>query len=365
MQLKSGKMKRSGNLFDKIISTENLVDAAYKASKNKRHRQYVIQFNRHLMDNIAAIRRELESGNYKPGSYREFYIYDKKLRKISAAPFSDRIVHHALCNVIMPFFEKSFIDNSFANRSGKGTHRAVLLCQRYLRQNKYYIKFDIQKYFPSIDHEVLKSIVHKKIKCRKTFGLVDLIIDNSNLQDSPAFYFPDDDLFAPSERRKGLPIGNLTSQYFANIYLTPLDHFITEHLKIKNYIRYVDDFVIFGNDKEFLSLCIEKITVFLEQYRLKIHQAKANVRKTCDAITFLGYRIFPYYIRITGENLIKARRRFKRNLVSLHNGLMSPESFNNSFQAWRGHIKIVTGFSNSSRSHFYEQQRSTGFFRKY
>jgi len=338
-------MKRSGNLFNKIISTENLIDAVYKASKNKRQRPDVIRFNRNLIENVAAIQRELESGNYKPGNYREFYIYDKKLRKISAAPFRDRVVHHALCNVIMPLFEKSFIDTSFANRSGKGTHRAVLLCRRYLRWNRYYVKLDIQKYFPSIDHEVLKSIIRKKIKCRKTLDLVDLIIVNSNLQDSPAFYFPDDDLFAPLQRRKGLPVGNLTSQYFANIYLTPLDHFITEQLKIKNYIRYVDDFVIFGNDKAFLSLCVKEITLFLEYYRLKIHDRKANTRKTYGGITFLGYRVFPDYIRITGENIIKAKRRFKRNKVLLQNGLMSQKSFNNSFQAWRGHIKIVRGLS--------------------
>ncbi len=337
-------MKRIRNLFDKIISTENFIDAVYKASKNKRHRPYVIQFNKHLMDNIAEIGRELESGKYMPGSYREFYIYDKKLRKISAAPFRDRVVHHALCNVIMPHFEKSFIDTSFANRSGKGTHRAVRLCQLYLSKNRYYVKLDIQKYFPSIDHEVLKNIVQRKIKCRKTLGLVDIIIDNSNLQDSPSFYFTDDGLFAPYQRRKGLPIGNLTSQYFANIYLTPLDHFIKEQLRIKNYIRYVDDFVIFGDDKDFLRLCVKRITVFLEQYRLKIHDKKADIRKTCDGITFLGYRVFPGYIRITAENFVKARRRLKRNLFLLNNGFMSFKSFNSSYQAWQGHVKIVAEF---------------------
>lgn len=343
-------MKRCGNLFDKIISTENLIDAAYKASRNKRHRPDIVSFNRKLMDNIAAIRYELVSGRYQPGEYREFYIYDKKLRKISAAPFRDRVVHHAICNIIMPIFEKTFIDTSFANRAGKGTHRAVLLCQRCLRQNWYYMKFDVRKYFPSIDHEILKTLIRKKIKCNKTLCLIDLVIDNSNEQDCPFFYFADDDLFDPVKRKKGLPIGNLTSQYFANIYLTPLDHYILQKLKIRNYIRYVDDFVIFGDDKIYLSSCKTEIEKFLERYRLRVHVNKTNARHSCDGITFLGYRVFPGYIRIKRENLVNARRRNKRNFMMVQNGFMNNNRFNNSYQAWKGHVQIVSGWQNLIKS---------------
>ncbi|HPS58021.1 MAG TPA: reverse transcriptase domain-containing protein [Spirochaetota bacterium] len=345
-------MKRYGSLFDAIISTENLIDAAYRASRNKRHRPDIISFNRNLIDNIAAIRHELVSGQYQPGEYREFYIYDKKLRKISAAPFRDRVVHHAICNIIMPLFEKTFVDTSFANRAGKDTHRAVLLCQSYLKQNKYYVKFDIQKYFPSIDHLILKELIRKKIKCNKTLTLIDLIIDNSNEQDCPFFYFEGDDLFDPVKRKKGLPIGNLTSQYFANIYLTPLDHYILQKLKIRNYMRYVDDFVIFGDDKNQLNRYIHEIEIFCEQYRMKIHLNKACIRTTRDGISFLGYRTFPYYIRLKKETLIRAGRRYKKNFTMFQKKLMSSKAFNNSCQAWRGHVLIVTGGELLSERYF-------------
>ncbi len=250
-------------MFEKIVSYENLVAAAYNASKGKRGRDNIIKFNISLIDTISEIRKELIEGTYLPGAYREFYVYDSKKRKISAAPYRDRVVHHAVCNVIIPVFEKTFIDNSFANRKGKGTHQAVSLCVEYLRKYRFFLKCDIVKYFASIDHDMLKSVIRKKIKCKKTLDLIECIINSSNTQDGPAWYFPGDGLFEPHTRRKGIPIGNLTSQYFANIYLTPLDHFIVENLKIRAYLRYVDDFVLFHDDKKYLQDCNKEIISFL------------------------------------------------------------------------------------------------------
>jgi hypothetical protein len=142
-------VKRHGNLFGKIVSTENLVDAAYKASRGKRKRPDIVSFNRHLIDEVIRLQRELESGTYRDGAYREFFINEGKPRRISAAPFRDRVVHHALCNAIMPILGKSYIDNTFANRKWKGTHRAVKLFRRYCRRHEYYLKCDIRKFLDS------------------------------------------------------------------------------------------------------------------------------------------------------------------------------------------------------------------------
>ncbi len=163
---------------------------------------------------------------------------------ISAAPYRDRVVHHGLCNIIVPIFERTFIHDSYANRCGFGTHRALRRFTEFARSSRYVLQCDIKKYFPSIDHEILKSLLRRKLKCQNTLWLLDKIIDNSNDQNSPIDYFPGDDLLTPIQRRRGLPIGNLTSQFFRNVYLNGFDHFIKEQLKVKKYIRYLDDFAI-------------------------------------------------------------------------------------------------------------------------
>lgn len=333
-------MKRCGNIFDKIVSYENLIDAAYKASKGKRKRDNVISFNKNLIDGISDLRDKIMSGAYSHGQYREFSIYDGKKRIISAAPFRDRVVHHAICNIIMPIFEKTFINTSYANRIGKGTHRAVMLCKKYIRKYDYYMKFDIVKYFPSIDHETLKDVISSKIKCHKTLELINKIIDSFSI-DTPFQYFPGDCLFTPSERKNGLPIGNLTSQYFANIYLTSLDHFILGSLKIRSYIRFVDDFVIFHNDKEYINYCKIKIAGFLTGIRLKIHQNKAHAYKSKNGIAFLGYRIFRTHIWIKRKNVINARRRIKMFFRGLMNGDIESVNYRSSVSAWEGHAKTA------------------------
>jgi len=312
-------MRTYKNLYSRITSWENLMEAARKASLGKRYSSNVIAFNKKLPDNLIRLKFELESGKYRPGSYFEFYIYKSKKRKISAAPFRDRVVHHALCNIIMPILEKSFMSTSFANRKGKGTHKAVELCQRYMKRGGYYLKCDVIKYFPSIDHEILKAVIRKKIGCPRTLGLIDLIIDSSNPQEEVYRYYPGDDLFTPYERRCGLPIGNLTSQYFANIYLTPLDHFIVETLKCRRYIRYVDDLLLFDSDKNRLASWYSEICLFLERYRLSLHPVARTI-PVHRGISFLGYRIFPDTIRLNRGNLIKAIRRQKRNALLLKEG---------------------------------------------
>lgn len=216
-------MKRAGNLYNSIVSFESLLAASRKARRGKRFKASTARFEYNLERNIA---KKLQAQTWRPGKYREFYIYELKPRKISAAPYEDRVVQHALCSIIEPIFDGTFIHDNYACRKGKGTHKAVDRFTYYARRFKYVLKFDIARYFPSIDHEILKEKIRRKIKCAGTLWLIDLIIDSSNPQGGGLFYYHGDDLFTPLERRKGIPIGNLTSQIFALVYLNEIDHFI-------------------------------------------------------------------------------------------------------------------------------------------
>lgn len=211
-------MKRYGGLWPDIIEFENLLRAARQAQRGKRFRENVLAFNYHLERELFTLQRELAQHTYRPGAYRTFEIKDPKPRQISAAPYRDRVVHHALCNVIMPLLERSLIHDTYANRVGYGTHRALKRFTEWARSHRYCLQCDIQKYFPSIDHEILKELIRQKmIKCPETLWLIELIIDGSNDQIPVMEYFPGDDLLTPVQRRRGLPIGNLTSQFFANL----------------------------------------------------------------------------------------------------------------------------------------------------
>ncbi|MGH7495211.1 MAG: reverse transcriptase domain-containing protein [bacterium] len=212
-------MKTHTDLYANICSFENLLAAAKQAQRGKRFQENVGRFNANLEYELVGLQRELHDKTYQPGRYREFIIFEPKHRMISAAPYRDRVVHHALCNVIAPLFERTFIFDSYANRTGKGTHRAILRYQQFCRKNAYALKCDVRKYFPSLDHEILKAEIRRTIACPDTLWLINRIIDGSNVQEPFFEYFSGDDLFTPFERRKGLPIGNLTSQFFANVYL--------------------------------------------------------------------------------------------------------------------------------------------------
>ncbi|MDF5733613.1 MAG: RNA-directed DNA polymerase [Rhizonema sp. PD38] len=305
-------MKRYGNLYSQIVSFENIIIAAKKAQRSKRFRENVLAFNDNLEAELAKLKEELVIKNYQPGNYRIFYIKEPKTRMISAAPYRDRVVHHALCNVIAPLIEPIFIADSYANRVGFGTHRALHRFIQFARSSRYVLQCDIQKYFPSIDHEILKSLIYRKIKCPDTLWLIDTIIDNSNEQ-LPVFeYFNGDNLLTPLQRRRGLPVGNLTSQFFANVYLNGFDHFVKEKLKVKKYLRYVDDFALFSDDWEFLAEARLAVEEYLAQLRLKIHQIKSQLFETKHGPNFVGFRILPDCIRVRTENLRRARRRLRK-----------------------------------------------------
>jgi retron-type reverse transcriptase len=337
-------MKAFNHLFDSITAYDNLLLAFRKARRGKQSRGYVRWFFLEMERELESLEKELKDETYMPGSYREFYIHDPKTRKISAAPFRDRVVHHALCNIIEPLFERTFIFDSYANRKGKGTHRAVARCQEFSRQYAWFMKCDIRQYFPSIDHEILKTLLRRKIKDRQVLWLLDLIIDGSNPQDSMVEWFPGDSLFTPIERRRGLPIGNQTSQFFSNVYLSPLDHFVKENLRLKGYVRYVDDFLFFADEKRTLWEIKKRIIEFLYALRLRIHEEILRPAKVAQGIAFLGYRVFPDHRLLRKANALSFARRYRKKMEQCRAGEMPFYKLTESVQAWVAHAMHADTF---------------------
>ncbi len=331
-------MKRFGDLYPRITSFENLFLAAKEASRAKRYRDPVLQFNYNLERNLFDLQRDLIEKTYQPGSYKTFIIHDPKRRMISAAPFRDRVVHHALCRVVAPLLDRSYIYDSYANRTGKGSHRALRRFIEFARKYRYILRCDIRKYFPSIDHEILKDKIRRKIKCLDTLWLLETIIDSSNPQEPVYHYFQGDNLFTPFERRHGLPIGNLTSQHFAVLYLNDVDHWIKEQLGCQAYLRYVDDFALFDDDREQLTEWKDMITCRIEQERLRLHQVKSQVHATRKGCEFVGFRVLPTHVRVAQKAITRAKRRIRELKAAYAQGEINLGRVHNSIQSWVAHL---------------------------
>lgn len=339
-------MRRYGNLWPHIIDFENLLQAARQAQQGKRYRPNVLAFNYNLDQELLKLQTELRSQTYRPGKYRTFSIYDPKPRMISAAPYRDRVVHHALCNVIVPPLERTLIADTYANRVGYGTHKALKRFIHFAHTSRYVLQCDVCKYFPSLDHELLKGMIRRKLKCPQTLWLIDTIIDGSNPQGSELEYFPGDTLLTPLERRKGLPIGNLTSQFFANLYLSGFDHFVKEQLKARKYLRYVDDLALFSDDHGFLVEARGAIEEYLASLRLKIHPIKSQLSATCYGANFVGFRMVPHgesfpkdiQVRVRNRNLRRARGRLRQLQREYAAGQLSLQDLIQRLQSWEAHL---------------------------
>jgi retron-type reverse transcriptase len=330
--------------WERLTSWENLVRSTRRARLGKRRQTEIAAFELEREAELIRLRDELRSRTYRPGGYRAFYVREPKRRLISAAPYRDRVVHHALINVIGPLFEKNFIFDSYANRTGKGTHRAANRFQTFARRYEYVLQCDIVKYFPSIDHAILKQLLRNRIHDEDVLWLCDTIIDASNPQEPVREYFPGDDLLTPAERRRGLPIGNLTSQFWANVYLHGLDNFVKRGMGCRGYVRYVDDFVLFGDDKEELWTARETVIRFLERLRLRIHENRAQVRPTSRPTRFLGYRCWPTHRFLTKENIRRFRLRarvFQRRYAKRE---MSWEEIKVRLASWNAHAATANSW---------------------
>lgn len=336
-------MKTHNQLYGEICSFENLLRGAGRAELGKRMQDTIGRFRTNREAELLGLRRELLEKSYAPGSYRETIITRPKRRMISAAPFRDRVVHHALCNVVMPLFERKMIFDLYSNRAGKGTHAAIRRAQEYCREHDFVLKGDVRKFFPSMDHAVLKSVIRKTIACRDTLWLMDRIIDGSNRQEPVCNVFPGDDLATAGVRRVGLPIGNLTSQWFGCIYLTKFDHWVKETIGCSGYVRYVDDFLLFADDKAQLAEWRAAIIGKLAEHRLHLNERKSRPFPTRNGVTFLGQRVWPWKRRLCRQNVADARRRLRWNVREYKGGWLSKEALLCRWNSWRGHATQAGG----------------------
>ena len=336
-------MKTHNHLYGEICSFENLLGAARRAESGKRLQEVVGRFRTNLEAEILKLGQELRAQTYRHGRYRVKWITRPKRRMISAAPFRDRVAHHALCGVVMPLFERKMIFDLYSNRAGKGTHAAIRRCQEFSRRFPYVLKCDVRKFFPSMDHAVLKATLRDTIRCRQTLWLLDLIIDASNAQEPVCSVFPDDDLADAALRRVGLPIGNLTSQWFGCIYLDAFDHWVKEELRCPAYVRYVDDFLLFGEDKGQLAAWREAVVAKLASYRLRLNDRKSRVFQTGDGLTFLGQRVWPWRRRLCRPNVTAARRRLRWSVRQYKCGALAKDALLTRWNSWRGHALQADG----------------------
>ncbi len=335
-------MKTYNKLYEKIYLRDNLISAFQKAKKGKSKKDYVVSFESDLDNNIRLLQKELKLKIYLPHRLRKFIIRDPKTRTIHSSIFRDRIVHHVIINLIQPIYEKRFIYDSFASRKFKGTHLAVKRLKYFIRKvssngrkikkpfnnnsiKGYFLKADIKHYFDTIDHNILIDILRKKIKDENLIRLIKIVLEN----------------FETQTKGKGLPLGNYTSQFFANVYLNNLDYFIKHRLKAKYYIRYVDDFVILHRDKRRLEECMDKINKYLKFLKLELHPDKSEIHALRNGITFLGYRIFYHYKLLKKRNINYFFSKLNKKLSLYSKGLMGRENLESFLQGWFGYSKFA------------------------
>lgn len=323
-----------------MTAWENLILAYRKAASGKRGRPPAAAFEFQLADRLLELQTELENDLYRPGDYRHFTIHEPKRRRISAAPFRDRVVHHALCNVIEPLFEARFHPHSYANRLGKGTHQAIDQLQDFARRHRYVLRLDIVQHFASIDHAVLKGELFRVIHDERARRLIEVILAGGEgvLSDEyDMVYFSGDNLL-DRVRPRGLPIGNLTSQFWSNCYLNPLDWFVARELGCSAYLRYVDDLALFSNSKSQLSSWHRKIVNYLVGLRLTTHR-EAQVNPSEAGIPWLGFVVFPTHRRLKRRNVVGFSRRMKQNMRLYRESRISFAELDAGIQGWINHVR--------------------------
>lgn len=333
-------MHKIRGIYEQIYDFENLYQAYLEARKGKRYRIEVLKFTNHLEENLIQIQNELIWKMYEVGRYREFFVHEPKKRLIMALPFKDRVVQWAIYRVLNPYLEKGFIQDSFACRIGFGTHKAVARLQYWLRymsrrhERFYALKLDISKYFYRIDHDVLMGILHRRIGDEDLLWLLETIVRCEHTK----FGIPLGDHEFEAERVGGLgmPIGNLTSQMFANLYLNELDQYAKQTLRVKHYLRYMDDVLVLHEDKKYLWDLKEQLEEFITyQLHLKLNN-KTMVRTVSQGVEFVGYRVWPTHRKLRKKTAKKMRRRLRYLTKAYQRGEVSIKDVKNSLQSYRG-----------------------------
>src|SRR3989344_3043863 len=328
-------MKTYKLLYNKIFSISNLIAAYQNARKNKTRKDYVVEFEKNFDKNIRQLRNELKNEDYYPRQLKTFILRDPKTRKISKSAFRDRVVHHALIKIIEPIFDKTFIYDSCANRKGKGTLFAIKRFEKFQRKvskndkivrnniNGYCLKADIKHYFQEVNHDILLSIIKRKIKDERIINLIKKILNNGEVKQG-----------------MGMPLGNLTSQFFANVYLNELDYFVKHELKVKYYIRYVDDFVILHENKNKLNFYKNQIKEFLKNnLKIELHKDKSKIFFIRKGITFLGFRHF-YFYTILNKNKRKHVNNKIKDIIKEYKEMEDYKKLMQRFESILSHLEI-------------------------
>lgn len=324
-------MKIYKDLFNKLVSTENLLEAWDNFKKGKRKKSDVQAFEFYLEDNLFRLHRDLIHKRYKHSDYAGFYIRDPKIRHIHKAGVRDRVTHQATFQCLNPIFESTFINDSYSCRKEKGPHRGVKRLYKLTNRVReiygdcFILKCDIKKFFPTIDHQILFNIIAKKIKDKNVLWLMQEIIESFSSE------------FSQENKRKGAPIGNLTSQFFANICLNELDQFIKQKLKIRYYIRYTDDFVIIHYNKDYLYLIKQRVRDFLKkELNLELHPNKIQIRKYRQGVDFLGYVSLPNARVVRTKTKRRIFKRLRKQVRQFKFGKITEETLMQSFSSYFG-----------------------------
>lgn len=325
-------MKIYSRLINKVCDPELLFLAWDEFKRGKSKKVDVINFEHNLEQNIFELFRDLSNKTYKHRPYDGFYVYDPKRRHIHKASVRDRVLHHAIFNVINSIYEPTFIATSFSCRVGKGTHKGVNALDSMIRKVSlnytrpcFALKCDVRKFFDSVDQKILISILKRKIRDKDFLWLLEEIIGSFSSGQS--------DLF----NQKGLPIGNLTSQIFANIYMNEFDQFIKNELKARYYVRYTDDFVILSHNEVELKPILAKIETFLkDRLQLSIHPEKISISRYSQGVDFLGYVIFPHFKLLRSRTKRRIVRKLKIKISECREGRITEEQLNQSVQSFLG-----------------------------
>jgi RNA-directed DNA polymerase len=321
----------TNNFYSQICNLSNLILAWRRARKGKTKKDYVMEFEKDTLRNLLKLHEELKNQTYYPKLLKTFILRDPKTRKISKSDFRDRIIHHALIRIIEPIFEKRFIYDSCANQIGKGNLFALKRLNLFLRkvtknntQNAYCLKADIKHYFQEVNHKILINIIKRKIIDEKVILLITKILENGEYKEGIS-----------------MPLGNLTSQFFANVYLSELDYFVKHKLKAKYYIRYVDDFVILHENKEQLEILKIEIDNFLRNnLKIELHPDKSKIIPLSRGIDFVGFRNFYYYKLLRKRNI----RKIKNKIKQYKEGSISEKEILESYQGWNAYAKWANSY---------------------
>ncbi len=324
-------MKRKGYLIEPIAEMSNLELAFYKARRGKEAKPSVMEYGKNLRENLKRLQAQILSGDIEAGGYHYFTIYDPKKRQICAAPFAQRVLHHALMNVCHPFFERAQIPESYASRINKGTYAALDQAKENNQQYEWFLKLDARKYFDSIHHSVIRRQLCARFKDGRLLRIFDQILDSYCV-----------------EAGRGVPIGNLTSQYFANHYLSPADHFAKESIRIPAYVRYMDDVVLWHHDKELLLTAGRLYQEYVES-SLKLALKPFCLNRNTAGLPFLGYLLYPETIQLAQRSRKRYIEKFRKYEYNVEEGVWTQKEY-------QRHITPLTAFTQYAEAKAFRQK---------